>query len=327
MTSQRNILSADLNSRPKERGDGHEYRGVRITAIISAVAVVAWTAVCVLIALARVDTSNISVSRNGPILVNENLGERFLAASSALHRASRHVLAPTLAASETTGVVNSELPLAIRVTNYTPGTSINLTGLIEGTRLSSGALGGDGQWRIAIDDLPITRVIPPPEFVGPMTLIVELRNDDDRVIVHMPLRLTWRPDVTGSNAAIEIPDAVPAAAAPVIDDAPAPVFSEEKTEKNLTIDQPQPALRTRGSVSKSDKTQRVAKKRRHRSSGSESEMQTNVDPHSDLPAPFFGDFFANAGSPRERKPVWTNDIPDVIDRSWDRCKEAFDCRR
>ena len=327
MSNQRDIVSAAAHPMTRVDGDGHEYHGVRITAIVSAVAVVVWTAICVLLALARLDTSNLSFSRNSLAFAGENLGERFLAASAALHKATRHVLAPTLAASETTGVVNAELPLAIKVTNYTPGTSINLSGLVEGATLSSGALVDDGQWRIAIDDLPITRVIPPPEFVGPMTLVVELRNDDDHVIVHIPLRLTWRRDVSETNAAIEGPDALASAAAPVVEEAPEPALLEEPTEKSLTVAPQQPVPPARGSVSKSDKNQRLAKKRRHKTSGSEFDPQTNADPQADLPVPFIGDFFANAGTTRERKRAWSNDIPDVIDRSWDRCREPFDCRR
>jgi hypothetical protein len=326
MSNHRDIVSADPPSMTRVDGDGLEYHGVRITAIVSAVAVVVWTAICVLLALARLDTSSLSFTRNSLAFAGENLGERFLAASAALHKATRHVLAPTLAASETTGAVNSELPLAIKVTNYTPGTSINLSGLVEGTTLSSGAPGDDGQWRIAIDDLPITRVIPPPEYVGPMTLVVELRNDDDHVIVHIPLRLTWRRDITGSNAGIENSDAL-ATAAPVVDEAPESALPEEPSEKNLIAVPPQPAPPIHGSVSRPEKNQRVAKKRRHRTSVSESEAQTSTDPRSDLPVPFIGDFFANAGTTRERKPAWSNDVPDIIDRSWERCREPFDCRR
>ena len=159
-------------SREADENEGAiEYRGVRITAIVSSVAVVAWTAVCVVLALGRLDTNNFIFLRNGLTFANDTLGERLQAANAALHKVSRQVLSPTLAASETTGAVNTELPLAIKVTNYTPGTAINLSGLVAGTTLSAGTEVGDGQWRVAIDDLPNARVIPPPEYVGPMTII------------------------------------------------------------------------------------------------------------------------------------------------------------
>ena len=306
-----------------------EYRGVRITAIASSVAVVAWTAVCVVIALGRLDTNNFIFLRNGVAFANDTLGERLQAANVALHKVSRHLLSPTLSASETTGAVNTELPLAIKVTNYTPGTTINLSGLVAGTTLSSGAEAGDGQWRISIDDLPNARVIPPPEYVGPMTIILELRNDDDQAIVRVPLRLTWRRAVTESTETTENISLLPPATGSVVTDETKETVSEDTMHNDLTVaPPPQPADRAPlSALLKPSKSQKLAKKRRHKALSSDADFQTDGDRSLDLPLPFFGDIFANAGAARERKRTWNNDYQDIINRSWERCREPFDCGR
>src|SRR5262249_60674107 len=88
---------------------------------------------------------------------------------------SRRLSTPMLTAADAIGEVKAALPLAIKVSNYTPGATINLTGLIAGTTLSAGSAAGESQWSIAIDDLPNIQVIPPADFVGVMTIVAELR--------------------------------------------------------------------------------------------------------------------------------------------------------
>jgi hypothetical protein len=327
--NQNDVLVADASPKMRDDWSAIEYHGVRITAIVSAVAVVAWTAVCVVLALSRLDTNNFGVLRDGLAFANDTLGERLQAANTSLHKVSRQVLSPTLAAWETTGTVNAELPLAIEVKNYTPRTAINVSGLPAGTTLSSGDDAGSGQWRIAVDDLPNTRVIPPRDYVGPMTLFVELRNDDDRAVVRLPLRLTWRRAATESTGTVENPNSPPLEAS-VVNDTPEQVVPEGAIQRDLTAPAPQSESPAPVPPSiKSSKSQRLAKKRRHKTLSSEPEPQTGVDPGSNLPLPLplFGNIFANDGGTRDRKPAWNNDYPNTIDRSWDRCREPFDCSR
>jgi hypothetical protein len=326
--NQDNVFVADSHPEIDRNWGAIEYRGVRITAIISSIAVVAWTAVCVVLALGRLDTNKFIFLRNGLAFANDTLGERLQAANGALHKVSRHVLSPTLVASETTGVVNTELPLAIKVTNYTPGTAINLSGLVAGTTLSSGIEAGDGQWRVAIDDLPNTRVIPPPEYVGAMTIIVELRNDNDQAIVHIPLRLTWRRAVTESTGTVPNLSPAPLAADSVVNDTPKQVVSEDAMQNDVTVAPPQPESRTPlSALLRPSRSQKLAKKRRHKAPSSDAELQANVDRRMEQPPPLIGDFFANTEAARERKPVWRNDFSDIINRSWERCREPSDCSR
>ena len=196
-----------------------EYDRVRVTAIASAVGVVAWTAFCITIGLERLDKINFSQLRSEPAAASQpenSLSERLQAAAVALQKQTRQILAPTLVVADSSGVVNAALPLSIYVSNYTADAKINLSGLLPGTMLSSGMRAEEGQWRIAVDDLPKTHVIPPPEYVGPMTIVAELRNGDDQAIVRTPLRLTWRPATTESIGFGEMP--APPAALPVVAD-------------------------------------------------------------------------------------------------------------
>lgn len=326
--NQENVLSVDPLSRMPEVEDNIEYRSVRITAIVSAVAVVVWIGVCVVLALGHLDKNDFVILRNGLTFANDTLGERLQAANAALHKVSRPMLSPTLAALETTGAVNAELPLAIKVTNYTPATAINLSGLAAGTTLSSGIDVGDGQWRIAVDDLPNTRVIPPPEYIGPMTIFVELRNDDDRALVRIPLRLTWRRAVTESTGTVEDSGASPLAAAPVVDDMAKQFVSDGAKQKDVAAAGPQSESRAPISgLIKPNKSQRFAKKRRHKAPSWDPERQTDVDRRTNLPLPVFGDILINAGAAQKREPGWNNDSADIIDRSWERCREPFACSR
>ena len=100
--------------------------------------------------------------------------------------------APTLAVEDGNGEVNEPLPLGVKVTNYTPGATVNLSGLREGTAMSTGAASGAGEWRIAVDDLPNTLVIPPRDYLGPMNIVAELRGGNGQAIVRSPVRFLWR---------------------------------------------------------------------------------------------------------------------------------------
>jgi hypothetical protein len=179
---------------PESReSDEIEHSCMRMTALATAASVVVWTAFCITVGLGRLDTTVFAQMRNGLLFANDpeiSVSERLQAANTALQKVSRQVLAPTLIVADASGHVDATLPLSIKVTNYTPDITINLSGLVVCTTLSSGSGTGEGQWRIAIDDLPNTRVVPPRDYVGPMAVIAELRSGDDQAIVRTPVRLT-----------------------------------------------------------------------------------------------------------------------------------------
>jgi hypothetical protein len=131
------------------------------------------------------------------------LATRLQTATSDLQKTSQPVVLPQLTLSDSIGDANVPLKLGVDVKNYTADATVDLSGLPAGTVLSAGSARGDGQWRIIVDDLPKTRVTPPRDYVGLMTLTAEVRGNG-QAIVRGPVRLTWRqvpaaPDTVGSR--------------------------------------------------------------------------------------------------------------------------------
>jgi hypothetical protein len=139
--------------------------------------------------------------------------------------------APTLAVEDGRGEVNELLPLGIKVSNYTPGATVALSGLLKGAEMSTGAASGEGKWRIAVDDLPNTLVIPPRDYLGPMNIVAELRGGNGKAIVRTPVRFLWTqlPPDHGIAAKVQ---AAPADAAPATGSA-APVASRQIDPKEI----------------------------------------------------------------------------------------------
>jgi len=273
-----------------------EYIRVRVTAIASAVGVVAWTAFCITIGLERLDKVNFGQS----VLANDSessLNERLEAANTALQRERRPLIAPTLVVADSSGVVNAALPLSIKVTNYTPDTKINLSGLVPGTVLSSGRRAEEGQWHIAVDDLAQTHVIPPPEYVGPMTIVAELRNGDDQAIVRTPLKLTWR---TATVEATGVKELAPAAAAlPSVVENPVPkqaLFEQFLAWQNESASAPSTPLRRH----------KVSKRHRHRNHSPALELASAEPRWQPRRAPYVA-LTPGTNAPRDQWSPWSSD--------------------
>jgi hypothetical protein len=120
------------------------------------------------------------------------LAARLQSATTDLQKVSQPVVAPLLTASDSSGDMNAPLPLGLEVKNYTAGAMVELSGLPAGTVLSTGNATGNGQWRIAVDDLSKTRVTPPRDYVGPMTPTAQVAAGNGQTVVRRPLRLSWR---------------------------------------------------------------------------------------------------------------------------------------
>jgi hypothetical protein len=120
------------------------------------------------------------------------LAARLQSAATDLQKVSQPVVAPRLSASDASGDMNVPLPLGLEIKNYTAGAVVELSGLPAGTVLSTGNAIGNGQWHIAVDDLPKTRVTPPPNYVGSMTLTARVAVGNGQAAVRSPVRLTWR---------------------------------------------------------------------------------------------------------------------------------------
>jgi len=278
-----------------------EYDRVRVTAIASAVGVVAWTAFCITIGLERLDKINVSQLRSEPVSASEtenSLNDRLQAAKTALQKEWRQAFAPTVVVADSSGIVNAALPLSIKVSNYTPDTVIKLSGLLPGTMLSSGVRAEEGQWRISVDDLPKTHVIPPPEYVGPMAIVAELRNGDDQAIVRTPLRLTWRPATTESIGFGEPPP--PPAPLPAVVENPVP--KQALFEQFLAWQNDSAAATT----TQPPRRHKISKRHRHRNQAVASEAQADTEPRWQQRRGTYT-LSSNASLPRDQWPLWMGD--------------------
>ena len=99
---------------------------------------------------------------------------------------------PVLAVEDLDGNINEPLPLGVKVTGHTQGDTVNLSGLPADTKLTTGVSSAAGEWRVAVHDLPVTVVIPPRDYVGPMNIVAELPGDSSQPVLRRAVRLTWR---------------------------------------------------------------------------------------------------------------------------------------
>ncbi len=188
---------ARSNSRPVVRR-----RGRLALAVATSFAAAAGIAVGVVF----LDAAKLADGRGGTPFAKEN-GKTVTAQAT--------TAAPTLAVEDGSGEVNELLPLGVKVANYTPGATVNLSGLLKGAELSTGAASGEGEWRIAVDDLPNALVIPPRDYFGPMNIVAELRGGNGRAIVRSPVRFLWTqsPPDQGKAARLQTAPADAASAA------------------------------------------------------------------------------------------------------------------
>jgi hypothetical protein len=332
---------ADAFLQPSDDPQKQDQSGMRTKALAIAAGVVVWTAFCVLVGLGRLDSGSFIQFGNGtssanspeiqvshpPRLASLELPQM---GNDVSESASSPVLTPTFSVADAIGEMNAALPLAIKVTNYEPGTTINLGGLVAGTTLSAGSAVGESQWRIPVDDLPNAQVIPPAGFTGSMTIMAELRTGDNEVLARTPLQLIWRPTALKFSEPPSSPmeskavELTPTASAP-------PEFSEDQTakeplalawQKDSAVNQTSPRIKPRKYVSRTAKER--TRKRQHSSPALVMETDTvsrwRVVPSSNYPTSAYSDARA------ERKPLWS-DVQALIDRSWDRCKDGCWQRR
>jgi hypothetical protein len=180
----RRVIDEEYSS----RSDGFaRKRPIVILASLAAAAAVA-------VAITFLDTAKFA-GRVWPPSKNDaetSLAERLQAANTALNQVPQKAVAPTLVVADGNAEINTPLPLGVEVTNYTAGTTIYLSGLLAGSVLSTGAPSGEGLWHVAVDDVSKTRIIPPRDFVGPITIFAELRGGNGQAIVRSPVRYYWR---------------------------------------------------------------------------------------------------------------------------------------
>ncbi len=94
----------------------------------------------------------------------------------------------TQGALRTAGVA---FPLNASLSGSATGATIVIDGLARGSTLNVGRASGAGGWRLSAADLDNALVQPPPGFVGPMDLVLELRLADDSIADRKGLHLEW----------------------------------------------------------------------------------------------------------------------------------------
>jgi hypothetical protein len=344
---------ADALPKARKHLARHGSGTMRVTALAIAAGVVLWTAVCVVLALGRLDVINFEQLRNGlpsvkpaatsavaaPQTINVAEAETpkevvtpTPAKEAVTPTLAKEVATPTLSVADAIGESNAALPLAIKVTNAAPGTTITLSGLAAGTKLSSGVVAGEGQWRIALNDqssttdgLQSTFVTPPSDFVGPMTIIAELRSGTDQAIARAPVRLTWRP------SAIDLSETVkptPSALSVPADDSAAPkeavlAWQDKPTTRGASSQSKVRKHISSASRSHAAKNQHAAKKRQNRATSLAQDPEATVTPWREVRSPFAYDISADRHA--GRRSSWGDGVQNIIDRSWQRC--TFGCDR
>ena len=94
--------------------------------------------------------------------------------------------------------VNESVPLGVTITGGSDDSVVLISGLAAGTRLSAGTEIGSGTWSVRLTNVGQVQVIPPPDFVGVMTITAALLAADAKVIDKSLMRIEW----TGAAAAV-----------------------------------------------------------------------------------------------------------------------------
>ena len=82
-------------------------------------------------------------------------------------------------------------PLAARFEGESSGATVLVSGLLPGTRFSSGQPIGETAWLVGAAELPALRVQAPAGFAGSMDLLLELRTPDNTILDRKVLRAEW----------------------------------------------------------------------------------------------------------------------------------------
>jgi TPR repeat protein len=154
----------------------------RIGQVVRAVAVVAGAAFVAFVVVSGI-----------PYIEAERLRE-FLSAwqSPPAEKAARlPVASARLLVQDIRGHNDQWLPLAARAEGESTGTMILVSGLLPGTKFSSGQPIGETAWLIGAGELPALHVQAPAGFSGSMDLLVELRTPDNTILDRKMLRAEW----------------------------------------------------------------------------------------------------------------------------------------
>jgi hypothetical protein len=96
------------------------------------------------------------------------------------------------------GTANRPIALGINADTAPPGAFVLIKGLPPASWITAGSAAGEGVWRVPVRDLGRAAVVPPPDYVGVMSLAVDLTHADGTVSDSDVLRLEWIPPVVNA---------------------------------------------------------------------------------------------------------------------------------
>jgi hypothetical protein len=101
------------------------------------------------------------------------------------------IVLPRLRLSDVNEIEGKPVVLGIRIESARPDSFILIRGLPSGSFITKGSRIGKDGWRVPFQELAYAMLTPPPNFVGTMTLSVDLKNDDEVVTDSNVQRFTW----------------------------------------------------------------------------------------------------------------------------------------
>jgi hypothetical protein len=103
------------------------------------------------------------------------------------------IVLPRLRLSDVNEFEGKPALLGIRIESARPDSFILIRGLPSGSFITKGSRIGKDGWRVPLQELAHAMLSPPSNFVGTMTVSVDLKNDDEVVADSDVQRFTWSP--------------------------------------------------------------------------------------------------------------------------------------
>jgi hypothetical protein len=158
---------------------------------------------------------------------------------SSLFLASAPRPAPTLIVRNNSGNIDEPLQLGVSVDAAAPGMTVMIKSMPAGARLTAGRRVGADEWRVPVQDISHTAIIPPTDFVGEMNLSAELYTADGATLVTTFVRLTWASVQSDSAAAVVATRTMAAPPAAVAPAPPQPQAMAPPSQPAAAADTPQ----------------------------------------------------------------------------------------
>jgi hypothetical protein len=120
--------------------------------------------------------------------------------TSAMFPAPERKAAPTLVVQDSSGPVNEPLLLGVTVDTPGSGASVTIDRMPADARLTAGKRMSASEWRVPVEMIAETSLIPPAGFAGEMNLSATLRSSDGAALVSSFVRLTWGASAPAEDA-------------------------------------------------------------------------------------------------------------------------------